>query len=81
MSQTVPTPPHHPGLECRDETTETGERLSIYAPGRAVVDAIRLAHRLGPDIALHALNRYVWRANAQPRRLLAIAASLEDSGD
>jgi predicted transcriptional regulator of viral defense system len=64
------------GLERRDETTETGERLSIYSPERAVVDAVRLAHRVGPDTALHALNRYVRRADAQPRRLLAIAREL-----
>jgi predicted transcriptional regulator of viral defense system len=63
-------------LERRDETTETGERLSIYSPERAVVDAMRLAHRLGRDTALHALNRYLRRADAEPRRLLAIAQQL-----
>jgi hypothetical protein len=68
-------------LERREETTETGERVSIYSAERAVVDAMRLAHRLGRDTALHALNRYLRRADAQPRRLLAIARELGGSGD
>jgi len=63
-------------LERREETSETGERLSIYSPERAVVDAMRLAHRVGRDTALHALNRYLRRADAQPRRLVAVAREL-----
>jgi predicted transcriptional regulator of viral defense system len=64
------------GLERREETSETGERLSIYSPERAVVDAMRLAHRVGRDTALHALNRYLRRSDAQPPRLVAIAREL-----
>ncbi|MGH2904665.1 MAG: type IV toxin-antitoxin system AbiEi family antitoxin domain-containing protein [Solirubrobacteraceae bacterium] len=64
------------GLERREERTETGERLAIYSPERAVVDAMRLVHRVGRDTALHALSRYMRRADAQPRRLLAIAREL-----
>jgi predicted transcriptional regulator of viral defense system len=64
------------GLGRRDETTEIGERLSIYSPERAVVDAMRLAHLLGRDTALHALNRYLRRPDAQPRQLAAIAREL-----
>jgi predicted transcriptional regulator of viral defense system len=64
------------GLEHLEETSETGERLSIYSPERAVVDAMRLAHRVGRDTALHALNRYLRRSDAQPLRLLAIAREL-----
>ena len=64
------------GLERRVQTTETGERLSIYSPERAVVDAMRLAHSVGRDTALHALNRYLRRPDAQPRRLVAIAREL-----
>ncbi|MGD0453047.1 MAG: type IV toxin-antitoxin system AbiEi family antitoxin domain-containing protein [Solirubrobacteraceae bacterium] len=64
------------GLERREETSETGERLSIYTPERAVVDAMRLAHRVGRDTALHALNRYLRRPDAEPRRLVAIAREL-----
>jgi predicted transcriptional regulator of viral defense system len=63
-------------VERREETTETGERLSIYSPERAVVDAMRLAHHVGRDTALHALNRYLRRLDAQPRRLVAIAREL-----
>ena len=64
------------GLERREEASEIGERLSIYSPERAVVDAMRLAHRVGRDTALHALNRYLRRPDAQPRRLVAIAREL-----
>jgi predicted transcriptional regulator of viral defense system len=64
------------GLERREERTETGELVSIYSPERAVVDAMRLAHLLGRDTALHALNRYMRRVDAQPRRLVAIAREL-----
>jgi predicted transcriptional regulator of viral defense system len=63
-------------LERCEETTETGERLSIYSPERAVVDAMRLAHHVGRDTALHALNRYLRRSDARPRRLVAIAREL-----
>ena len=63
-------------LERREETTETGELLRIYSPERAVIDAIRLAHRVGRDTALHALNRYLRRSDAQPRQLVAIAGDL-----
>jgi len=63
-------------VERREETTETGERLSIYSPERTVVDAMRLAHHVGRDTALHALNRYLRRSDAQPRRLVAIAREL-----
>ncbi len=64
------------GLERCVQRTEAGERLSIYSPERAVVDAMRLAHRVGRDTALHALNRYLRRQEAQPRRLVAIAREL-----
>lgn len=63
-------------LERREETTETGELLRIYSPERAVVDAMRLAHHIGRDTALHALSRYLRRPDAQPRRLAALARDL-----
>ena len=63
-------------LERRVQRTETDEHLSIYSPERSVVDAMRLAHRVGRDTALHALNRYLRRQGAQPRRLVAIAREL-----
>ncbi len=64
------------GLERREETTETGELLRIYSPERAVVDAMRLAHRVGRDTALGALNRYLRRPDAKPRQLVALARDL-----
>ncbi len=63
-------------LDRREESTETGELLRIYSPERAVVDAMRLAHHVGRDIALHALSRYLRRSDAQPRRLVALAREL-----
>ncbi|HMJ04114.1 MAG TPA: type IV toxin-antitoxin system AbiEi family antitoxin domain-containing protein [Conexibacter sp.] len=63
-------------VERREETTETGELLRIYSPERAVVDAMRLAHHVGRDTALHALNRYLRRQDAQPRKLVVLAREL-----
>lgn len=63
-------------LDRREEATETGELLWIYSPERAVVDAMRLAHQVGRDTALHALNRYLRRPDARPRRLVALAREL-----
>jgi hypothetical protein len=63
-------------LDRREETTETGEFLRIYSPERAVVDAMRLAHQVGRDTALHVLKRYLRRPDAQPRRLVALAREL-----
>jgi predicted transcriptional regulator of viral defense system len=63
-------------LDRREETTETGEHLRIYSRERAVVDAMRLAHQIGRDTALHALNRYLRRPDAQPRKLVALAREL-----
>jgi predicted transcriptional regulator of viral defense system len=63
-------------LERREESTETGERLWIYSPERSIVDAVRLAHQVGRDTALHSLTRYLRRADAQPLRLVALARDL-----
>jgi hypothetical protein len=37
---------------------------------------MRLAHRVGRDTALHALDRYLRRPDAKPRRLVALAHDL-----
>jgi hypothetical protein len=37
---------------------------------------MRLAHRVGRDTALHALNRYLRRPDAQPRQPVALAREL-----
>jgi predicted transcriptional regulator of viral defense system len=36
-----------------------GESVRVYGRARSVVDAMRLRHRIGADLAMHALGRYV----------------------
>jgi predicted transcriptional regulator of viral defense system len=55
--------------------TDVGEPFWIYSPERSVVDAMRLAHLIGRDVALHALGRYV-RRGASPARLAELARQL-----
>lgn len=52
---------------------EGGLAIGLYSPERTIVDAFRLRHREGPDIAIEALRRWL-RARGQPSMLLAVAA-------
>lgn len=63
-------------LDRWQEITETGESLWIYSPERSVVDAIRLAHLVGRDVAFHGLTRYMSRPKARPRKLVELARQL-----
>jgi predicted transcriptional regulator of viral defense system len=53
------------------ETTSIG----IYNPQRCVIDAFRLRHTEGTEIAHEALRRWLRRNNTQPAQLLATARS------
>jgi predicted transcriptional regulator of viral defense system len=53
-----------------------GEGIRVHDPERAVVDVMRLRHRLGEPIALGALRRYLRRGDARPGRLLELARDL-----
>ena len=64
------------GLERLAKTTDAGEPFWIYSAERCIVDAMRLQHIVGRDVALAALSRYARRADADPLRLNALARRL-----
>jgi predicted transcriptional regulator of viral defense system len=57
------------------EELAVGDRRSvgIYSPERSLVDAIRLRHREGSDVAWEALRRWLARRGSKPAALLAMA--------
>ncbi len=58
-------------------TVEVDEGLSlgIYSAERSVIDAFRLRHREGEELAVEALRRWLKRPRATPADLLAMARS------
>jgi hypothetical protein len=50
--------------------------FSISDPERTVVDCFRLRHRIGVDLAVGGLRRYLRRPRSQPSRLLELAGQL-----
>jgi hypothetical protein len=63
-------------LERRKESTDAGDPFWIYSAERCLVDAMRLQHIVGRDLALSALARYIRRPGAEPLRLTALARRL-----
>jgi hypothetical protein len=59
-----------------EQATDAGEPFWIYSAERCVVDAIRLQHVVGRDIALSALSRYARRRGADPPRVTSLARHL-----
>ncbi len=55
---------------------ESGETIAISSKERTVVDLMRLRSRVGRDLALGALRRYLQGADAKPGGLLALARQL-----
>lgn len=55
-------------LRLDDETS-----VGIYGPERSIIDAFRLRHREGADLAYEALRRWLRRRDTQPSVLLAMA--------
>lgn len=55
---------------------ESGETIAISSPERTVVDLLRFRSRVGRDLALGALRRYLRRGDAKPGELLALARQL-----
>jgi len=47
--------------------------IGLYSPERSIIDAVRLRHREGPDLAYTALRRWLRRGDASPSKLLAMA--------
>lgn len=54
---------------------DDGVRIGVYSPERSIVDAFRLRHRVGEDVAIEALKRWLRRPRAVPAELLALARS------
>lgn len=50
-------------------------RIGLYDPQRCIIDAFRLRHWEGPEIAYEALRRWLRRRDAQPSQLLKVARS------
>lgn len=48
-------------------------RIGLYQPERCIVDAFRLRHQEGSDIAIEALRRWLRQSRTQPSTLLAMA--------
>jgi len=50
-----------------------GLSIGIYSPERTLVDAIRLRHQEGTDVAWEALRRWISRKGSKPAALLSMA--------
>jgi len=58
------------------EKIDSGEMIAISSRERTVVDLMRLRSRIGSDLALGALRRYLEGGDARPADLLAMARRL-----
>ena len=61
-------------LRLDDETS-----IGLYNPQRCIIDAIRLRHLEGSDLAYTALKRWLRRPGASPSELLSMASSFPQS--
>jgi len=58
----------------RDELTVDGDvRIGLYTPERCIIDAFRMRHQTGEELAIEALRRWLRRPGAVPASLLATA--------
>lgn len=66
---------HEDTFDLGRETIEVDEGLSIgiYSAERSLIDAFRLRHQEGDELAIEALRRWLNRPGATPAGLLAIA--------
>jgi len=55
---------------------DSGETIAISSQERTVADLMRLRSRVGCDLALGALRRYLQGGDAKPGELLALARRL-----
>lgn len=55
---------------------DSGETIAISSKERTIIDLMRLRSRVGRDLALGALRRYLQGGDAQPGELLALARRL-----
>ena len=54
---------------------EGGVAMGLYNAERCIIDAFRLRHSEGPEVAYEALRRWLRSPGTQPSRLLAMARS------
>jgi predicted transcriptional regulator of viral defense system len=54
---------------------DTGLSIGLYSPERSIVDAFRLRHELGAEVANEALKRWLRRRGNNPATLLDLARS------
>jgi predicted transcriptional regulator of viral defense system len=59
-----------------EQQVESGETITISSRERTVVDLLRLRSRVGRDLALSALRRYLQGRDAKPGELLSLARQL-----
>ncbi len=59
-----------------ERQVESGETITISSRERTVVDLMRLRSRVGRDLALSALRRYLQSRDAKPGELLSLACRL-----
>jgi len=66
---------HEDTFQVGRETFEVDEGLSlgVYSAKRSVIDAFRLRHQEGEELAVEALRRWLERPGARPADLLAMA--------
>jgi len=57
------------------QLTDEGLTIGLYSPERTVIDAFRLRHELGADLANEALKRWLRRRGSKPSDLLDLARS------
>jgi predicted transcriptional regulator of viral defense system len=60
-------------------TLEPGTTIGIYSPQRCIIDAFRLRHREGTDLATGALRRWLRGPGNHPSALLDLAANFPKS--
>ena len=58
----------HTELELDEETV-----IGLYGPERSIIDAFRLRHLEGHELAVEALKRWLRRPGSSPAALLAMA--------
>lgn len=54
---------------------DDGVQIGVYSPERSIVDAFRLRHQVGEEVAVEALKRWLRSSAAVPSELLALARS------
>ena len=70
------SPPRRSRSGAKSEKIDSGGTIAISSLERTVVDLMRLRSRVGRDLALGALRRYLQGGDAKPGELLALARQL-----